>query len=670
MSKKKVDKFKDFKRKTIWPRIVGMIFMDIGILCITGFLTYISIAGLLGSELLNNKIDNQKIISFVDENWKGSNYSNFDSKINAFRENSQYIQDVYILNSDFEIAAAYGEKISDIKSQIDFNDAKKYLNKDEIYRTLQKTEDGTHFELNAVSILVGKNSFKQFGAFFNRKQESRYVKWAEKTVQTERYWSFYKSKIPGVYVGIRNIYTINNYQVSFFTLFVIIFFIIFLVCIIYQIIRLFIFIGESVKLDLFISTDLITGGKNKNWFTDKARKRIRHSRKNYTVVQIRMEKYRNYCTSYGLKEGENLLGLFNNLFEQLMTKRKEFVAHLEKADFVFLLMYESEEELNERINSIMNRLTLLKDDQHLSFAAGVVKVSSRDADINTLLIESGLAVGLAEDSSSKIVWFNDAMKDEQIWERHIEDDMDAALSRHEFQLYLQPKYSTKTEKLAAAEALVRWNHPELGFISPGRFIPIFENNGFILRLDDFMLMEVAKQQAKWMAEGKQLVPISVNVSRAHFTRDDLAEHICEIVDRYKVPHKYIELELTESAFFDDKEVLLNTVKKLKSYGFAISMDDFGAGYSSLNSLKELPLDVIKLDAEFFRSVDDKNRARFIVAFTIALAKRLGMQIVAEGIETREQVDFLASQNCDLIQGFYFAKPLPIKEFEQKAYPEN
>ena len=248
--------------------------------------------------------------------------------------------------------------------------------------------------------------------------------------------------------------------------------------------------------------------------------------------------------------------------------------------------------------------------------------------------------------------------------------MERALRAREFQVYLQPKYSTKEEVLSGAEALVRWIHPTEGFVPPYRFIPIFENNGFIIQLDDYMLTEVARQQAKWIAEGEKVVPISVNVSRVHFVKEDLAEHICELVDQFKVPHDVIELELTESAFFDDKEVLLNTIKKLKEYGFKISMDDFGAGYSSLNSLKELPLDVVKLDAEFFRDKGESGRGKLIVEDTISLAKKLNMRIVAEGIETREQVDFLADLNCDLILGYYFAKPMPISEFEERAFREN
>ena len=182
-----------------------------------------------------------------------------------------------------------------------------------------------------------------------------------------------------------------------------------------------------------------------------------------------------------------------------------------------------------------------------------------------------------------------------------------------------------------------------------------------------MLTEVAKQQAKWLKEGKEVVTISVNVSRAHFTREDLAEHICRLVDPFEVPHHLIELELTESAFFDDKEILLETVRRLQDYGFLISMDDFGSGYSSLNSLKDLPLDVLKLDAEFFRGEGVEKRGEIVVSEAIRLAKNLEMKIVAEGIETKDQVDFLAGQGCDLIQGFYFAKPMPLSQFEEEAF---
>ena len=425
-------------------------------------------------------------------------------------------------------------------------------------------------------------------------------------------------------------------------------------------------IHERRRVNRLIATDLVTGGYNKDYFIQKGGKKISSNRRKYAIVQLRLQKYRNYCTAYGLKQGENLLEELNGYIEELLDKH-EIVAHIEKSDFVLLLIYEDDDSLNGRIHNIMNYLREKWGSQHLLFSAGICPVKTKNDDISVLLTCVGLSVPNTVKMQDEIVWYDNSMKESQVWERRIEDDMENALDNNEFKVYLQPKYSTKEEELSAAEALVRWVHPVLGFISPGKFIPLFEKNGFILQLDDYMLTEVCRLQSAWEKQGKQLVPISVNVSRAHFAEDNLAEHICSIVDKFNVPHKYIELELTESAFFDDKSILLETIRKLKSFGFKVSMDDFGAGYSSLNSLKELPLDIIKLDAEFFRSVDDLERSRLIVGETITLAKKLGLDIVAEGIETREQVDFLVEQNCDLIQGFYFSKPLPIEEFEQKAF---
>ena len=242
--------------------------------------------------------------------------------------------------------------------------------------------------------------------------------------------------------------------------------------------------------------------------------------------------------------------------------------------------------------------------------------------------------------------------------------MQQALENEEFVVYLQPKYNPVNDELAGAEALVPWINEEDGFIPPGKFIPIFEKDGFIPKLDDYMISHVAKLQAEWMSEGRRLVPVSVNVSRAHFATPRLAEHICRLVDIYGVPHQFIEIELTESAFFDDKAVLLNTVNELKASGFKVSMDDFGAGYSSLNSLKDLPLDVLKLDADFFRG-GEAERGEIVVSEAIQLAKKLDMKIVAEGVEKKDQVDFLASHGCDMIQGYYYAKPMPADEYKER-----
>ena len=214
-----------------------------------------------------------------------------------------------------------------------------------------------------------------------------------------------------------------------------------------------------------------------------------------------------------------------------------------------------------------------------------------------------------------------------------------------------------------AEALVRWINDEMGFVPPGQFIPIFENNGFITEIDHYMVRSVALDQKQWLAEGRACVPVSVNISRAHFAEIDLADQIKDLVDQVGTPHELIEIELTESAFFDDKKLMLSTITKLKEYGFLVSMDDFGSGYSSLNSLKDMPLDILKLDAGFFREENNLHRSEIVVSEAIQLAKKLNMKTVAEGIDEQAQVDFLAAEGCDMIQGYYYAKPAPKADFE-------
>ena len=282
-------------------------------------------------------------------------------------------------------------------------------------------------------------------------------------------------------------------------------------------------------------------------------------------------------------------------------------------------------------------------------------------DIEKEYNNAGAARATITGEDSAIVFFDEKMVEEQKWLDWVNENQDKAIAEEEFQVYYQPKYDPRTNELRGAEALIRWQSPEHGMVSPGRFIPLFERNGFITKIDHYMLEHVARDQKAWLDEGKKCVPVSVNVSRAHFIEDDLAEQIRDIVDNAGAPRDLIEIELTESAFFDDKNALITTIMKLKEYGFAVSMDDFGSGYSSLNSLKEMPLDVLKLDADFFRN-DDGERGRIVVAEAINLAKKLSMRTVAEGVEDKDQVDFLAEEGCDLIQGFFFARPMPKEEY--------
>lgn len=428
-------------------------------------------------------------------------------------------------------------------------------------------------------------------------------------------------------------------------------------------------------------TDMATGGNNWRYVSDHGEKELRkhrNARWGYALLDIQLNKYRSYCACHGVKEGEELLEEIGRILKESLG-RHEYCGHYAQANFAVLMRCSTEEQCRDRAQELLQRLSSLHSGHRLRYHVGVAYiepsrkagkagvVSRRSIDMDNVYNCAAVArSSLAGQEENSVAFFDQEMLEQRRWEHKVEDTMEQAMSREEFQVYLQPKYDPVEARLVGAEALVRWNSPTEGMIPPYRFIPIFEENGFVIQLDDYMISRVAKLQADWIAQGRKVVPISVNVSRAHFMQENLAEHICRLVDAYGTPHEVIELELTESAFFDDKKVLLDTVKKLKEYGFAVSMDDFGAGYSSLNSLKDLPLDILKLDAEFFRGDYEQERGAIVVSEAIRLAKSLKMRIVAEGIEKKEQVDFLAKLGCDMIQGYYFAKPMPVYEFEAQV----
>lgn len=427
--------------------------------------------------------------------------------------------------------------------------------------------------------------------------------------------------------------------------------------------------------------DTVTGGKNWTYFIHHSKKilgRMSGNKHTYAMVNLHMDRYQDYCACYGNRSGEELLEHITGFLQAKVGKGETF-ARFAKADFGLLLKCQSREQCEMRLRKLLAELTGIRKDKKLNYHVGIYlilplnnqkgdkKHYHRQVDVDQVYHYANAArLHIMGKEGQYIKIFDQQILQEQLWKRKVEDSMESALLNKEFQIYLQPKYSPVSGKLVGAEALVRWLSPTDGLIAPGRFIPIFEENGFITQLDDYMISGVAKLQSEWKLQGKKPIPVSVNVSRAHFTRENLAEHICQLVDGYGADHGSIELEVTESAFFGDKDMLQKIIKELKVYGFSISMDDFGAGYSSLNSLKDLPIDVLKLDMEFFRGEDVEKRGEIVVKETIQLAKNLNMKIVAEGIERKDQVEFLAEQGCDMIQGFYYAKPMTVQEFDRRV----
>ncbi len=425
-------------------------------------------------------------------------------------------------------------------------------------------------------------------------------------------------------------------------------------------------------------TDPVTGGHNWIWFVmggDEKLGKRKFRKFSFAVVNLAFTNYRNYCMCHSISEGEEvLIKIDKSLNRQI--RNDEMCARASTDGFALLLFFVDEQTLRKRLQTMMDVLQNVDKDHNFVFQTGVDiirpevnsagKIVSRDVSIEKAYNNACTAVTVqGETDPAGVFIFDDQLFQEQRWYDTVQESQMKAVVNNEFEVYYQPKYDPKTLELKGAEALIRWNSPEHGFVSPGRFIPIFEKNGFITEIDHYMISHVAADQKMWLDMGYHPGCVSVNVSRAHFAEKDLAIQIRDMVNAAGCPHDLLEIELTESAFFDDQNAMIETIKALKSFGFKVSMDDFGAGYSSLNSLKDMPLDVLKLDAGFFRGDKAGDRGGIVVSETIKLAKSLHMKTVAEGVEEKEQVEFLASQGCDMIQGYYFAKPMPKSDYMQQ-----
>ena len=262
----------------------------------------------------------------------------------------------------------------------------------------------------------------------------------------------------------------------------------------------------------------------------------------------------------------------------------------------------------------------------------------------------------------RVAWYDDEMRNMQMREHQIEETMETALAERQFLIYYQPKHNLHTDKTGGAEALVRWIHPDMGFISPGQFIPLFERNGFITSLDFYIWDEVCRELRHCIDNGLPVVPVSVNASRRDFEIVDLADQIAAIADKYSLPHELLHVELTESISSFKPEQIIRTLAELHDNGFYIELDDFGSGYSSLTSLNTLSLDVMKIDMSLIRHATATSDYS-ILRFATLLADGMRLKTVVEGVETAEQVAALKVLGCDYIQGYYFSKPLPVGEYE-------
>lgn len=416
--------------------------------------------------------------------------------------------------------------------------------------------------------------------------------------------------------------------------------------------------------------DDVTGGKNKKEF-ERIAKDLIHGDGNYVLVYANIDRFKLINEGYGNQIGDEILYQIQSTIDDEL-RWDEVSGRIMADNFGILMRFHSLSKLEQRLYRISEQLSALTDPNGNSYGItlyfGVYIIQKEDTDVSTMLEHANLARKKISPSHLVPMGVYDKKDSKRLGrEKELEMKMHSALENRDFVPYLQPKYELDNETIAGAEALVRWIDPEEGMIFPNEFIPLFESNGFVVEVDLYMFEEVCKLVEKWNKSGHTNIPVSVNLSRSHFEIPNFFDAYEQVLRKYDIPPRAIEIELTESLFYNNTDSLNNLVKKIHKAGLSCSIDDFGSGYSSLNMLKEVRVDALKLDRVFFESTEDDTRGKDVIQSVIQLAQALDLHTISEGVEERKQVEFLKEMNCDLIQGYVFAKPMPVPEFEELAF---
>jgi len=440
------------------------------------------------------------------------------------------------------------------------------------------------------------------------------------------------------------------------------------VCLFILFLLLIVFIIRSnkisrVNLEKLAYLDVVTKGRNYNKFRLDAEKLLQRKNIPYAVITLDINRFKYINDLYGYDEGTRILKSIYDTVNS-MIESNELVGRMGNDKFVFLFTYKDRALLQERIDSLCFEIS--NNSYHnFVFAVGIYEITERGLSIDTMIDRAMIALkSIKNGYQTAYAFYDEKIRNNILRERSMENDMQTSLDNGEFVIYYQPKYYINNSTLAGAEALVRWIHHKYGFMPPDEFIPLFEKSNFIVKLDHYVFEQNCKNMRGWINEGKSLVTISINFSRVHLNNPDCLDEYERIIKKYKIPPEYIEFEFTESAIFENTTLLVKILEHIHSMGCSVSMDDFGTGYSSLNMLKEVPVDVLKLDKEFFSDSADSSRGKDIIESIVALAKKLNIHVVAEGVEEQEQLEFLHTIKCDVAQGYFFSKPIPTDEFEK------
>ena len=412
--------------------------------------------------------------------------------------------------------------------------------------------------------------------------------------------------------------------------------------------------------------DELTGVYNRNAFVKAVKAVIKNNKDRvaageYALVYFDIIRFKAINDMFGLLAGDSLLKHIAQTIKA-SAKEEDVICRLEADRFVFFTNH-SGEELQQLIEKLLDEITQYDLTFKITCNVGIYVTNEEKLSVDAMIDRAVLALSTIKGSyTSKYKYYTESIRKDMLSEQEISGIMATALEEKQFVLYYQPQYNHATGMLIGAEALVRWIHPERGMVSPGVFIPIFEKNGFITRLDLYVFEQVCVFIRGCLDKGLPLVPVSSNFSRYDIFQPDFVGKLEQIRKKYDVPTKFLRVEITESAVVGDSRQANEIINQLHSYGYIVEMDDFGSGYSSLNVLKDIELDMIKLDMLFLSENSDSQRGGIILSSIVRMIKWLGMPVIAEGVETLENADFLKSIGCEYIQGYFYSRPLPETQY--------
>lgn len=442
-----------------------------------------------------------------------------------------------------------------------------------------------------------------------------------------------------------------------------------LICILVMANIIFLFYNVRRRQELFrlAYKDSITGGDNFSNFKEKAKK---YENTEGYVIALDISEFKLVNNVCGNASGDEVLKVIWDVILANCNDNEQ-AARVNADRFVIFWIESSKKTVTYRIEKLINEIEGISEQlsvPRLYPVIGIRAVEKLD-DADKRYGEALRAKALVKNRRDRHYAFYDEIDYDTIVEnKNLENGFEKALADKKFEVWYQPKFNSHTGKIVGSEALIRWRADDGSLISPGRFIPLFEKNGNIIRLDEYVFREVCRQQKEWQKEGIQILPVSVNISRFSLYYSNVVEKYERIINYYDVDHKYVQIEITESAIIENT-VIVELIQKFHDAGFDILLDDFGSGYSSLASLNQMPFDTIKLDKSLVDYVGNENGEK-LLKFIVQLVQSLGMKITAEGVEYKEQLDFLENLNCDDIQGFYFSKPLMLADFSAKLTENN